>query len=1184
MLAKCKKVSQGLLVAFSCWFSQPGLGAVGDVELSHSPLIVTDAVEPNIYLIMDSSGSMESDIITDYYRVDTFGDSLPSPQGTPYFYMFPLVTNGREFEYGWIYQDYGIQINLRTVPSTAAFPLAWAVRNHRGNTLYYNPEFTYSPWPGLDASGNPLYKDVDPFNAPEDPLNPGFSSIDLTQDITYVAFYNSNWYWDTLYPATYNRWIDDGDGVFEVEDSFEIVDIKPSSGPFESGRTYREELQNFANWFTYYRKRSLTAKSVLGRLVNNNSTVRIAFRVLETSELIAADTMTSNVNKSKVLEAIYDHPAPCFPGLGGHYPNKCGGTPLLETLQSVGKQFANPSTTPIVSQTKGGECQQNFSIMMTDGFWNDIPIYLRGITNADNDSDTASASKFDGNASESNDGGNYSDSYSPTLADVAMYYYETDLSTLADRVPEIEGTDLATHQHLVTFTIAFGVKGTFDLETVDPTAEGFAWTDPLTGTVNETAGPRIDDLYHAAYNSRALHLSAGSPLELEEAMDEAFGNIADRTATAAAVSINSAKLTTESVVYIAQFNTNRWQGNLYAYKILDTDTGELSGNSQWDAASILNKRDLETDPRVIFTHDGRTGVPFLWDSLSRTQQADFKVDSLGNTQTDVEGEARLDYIRGDRSNEGQGISLRERASIMGDIVNSGPVYVGKPSLRWPDSTPFPTGSSQYSNYKESQKNRRGVVYVGSNDGMLHGFDESSGREVISYIPSSVYSSNVGEGLHTFSEVDYSHRYYVDLTPTISDVHINTGGGTLNWETILLGGLRSGGKGLFALKVTNPDKFVSDEAYNSSALAQDTVLWEFTDAHDSDLGFTHSQPQVALANNGRWVAIVGNGYNSTNGDAALFVLDIEKGIDGWVLNDYEKISTGVGSSTDKNGLNTPAIVDIDGNGTVDRVYAGDLKGNLWAFDLSSNSEANWGIAYGRGTNEPLFVTKDQKPITAKPVVAKHPTQPDSASPSNSPNLMVFVGTGQYLGDGDKYLTDTDHFFGVWDSGTGNLDYTDLIEQTFLSGFNDSNGNSARVLSRNDVDYTRDYGWYFELPDRGERSVTAPVARANVVFFNSFVPVVDPCQIGGYGYRFAVDMATGGSPEDPAIDEDEDGIINEDDKVSDGSDEESIAAVKQDGYLPEPVFIEDVSFTGATPSKVEALRHVPTGRFSWQELIE
>ncbi|MDH3856887.1 MAG: PilC/PilY family type IV pilus protein, partial [Gammaproteobacteria bacterium] len=300
---------------------------------------------------------------------------------------------------------------------------------------------------------------------------------------------------------------------------------------------------------------------------------------------------------------------------------------------------------------------------------------------------------------------------------------------------------------------------------------------------------------------------------------------------------------------------------------------------------------------------------------------------------------------------------------------------------------------------------------------------------------------------------------------------------------------------------------------------------------------------------------------------------------WILGtDYYKITTNSGGTgVDRNGLATPALADLDGDGDVDRVYAGDLKGQMWAFDLSNSSPGAWDLADASG--KPLFTTKGDEPITSKPTLALHPTV--SSDGTNAPNVMVYFGSGQYLVDADKASINDNYFYGVWDRGDYDLDDGDLQEQTFIPAYA-----PERVLTRTAVDYLGSkYGWFFELDVNGERSVTNPVVRGGLVFFNSFVPVSDPCSVGGFGYRFAVDMISGGSPDEVAVDVNGDGVIDDNDKASDGSgNTDTIAAIRQEGFLPEPVFIEDIAYTAETPSKVIELPEPPTGRFGWQELIQ
>lgn len=1163
------------IVMLSCAVFSSNISFAAPGNLPKTPLFLTNAVEPNIFYALDDSGSMEWEQMVSQGTAGMYTDGgVPIRGGVRRYYILPTNANGIDGYYASNFYPY-------TVPSTATDSLAWIQKTHHGNALYYNPSIKYEPWSGTDALGNPLYTSVtDATKALIDPNNPSFGTFDLTTSKTFTG-YMSGWVTTTIFPATYFEWVDtDSDGVLENTDGNVRVEIK-SGNTFSSGRTYADEILNFANWFQYYRKRSYVAKAALGVTVNNTDAYRMGIDIFTGGHQVDAESMSVPASKAAMFNSLYNLGIYCGPGKGSIYPTSCHGTPALASLDRVGRLFqgstSNPS--PIQSLGDGGECQQNFSMLVSDGYWNDSTAPA-GIGNADKDDSGSQETYLDSNSNVLRfDGGHYDDNHSVTLADVAMHYYEHDLSALDDLVPTQTGVDEADHQHLVTYTIGFGINGTLDPTTDDPTTSTTFWPDP-TDVVDDE---RIDDMWHAAYNGRGKYLNAKDPEELAKALSEVAQDIADKTAIAAAVAINSARLTSQSVVYLAQFNTNKWQGTLSAYPIIDLNLGTLSAAPNWEAGAELNGRDFVLSPRTMITYDGSNGVPFRWSVPSTSTPptpplhadmiADLKVNPAGGTDSDTIAEKRLEYLRGDRSEEGGGGQFRTRVSLLGDLVNSGPVFVGEPTLNWPDVSPFPSNAgSRYSDYKNGPaKTRKEIVYVGANDGMLHGFDDHDGKEVFAYVPLALASSSTTFGFHYLTNPAYAHNWYLDLTPTISDVSMTTNAGS-GWRSILVGGLRGGGRGLFALDVTDPSLF-SNEA-NAAKIS----MWEFTDADDSDLGYTYSRPVIAMANNGRWVAIFGNGYNDQgSGEASLFILDIEKGVDGWGAGDYKKISTKVGTTTNRNGLSSPALADLDGNGTVDRVYAGDLEGNMWVFDLSQSDTSKWESAYLQGTNpKPLFTTQNNRPITAKPVLAKHPTIPLSSSPSNDPNIMVFFGTGQYLVDADKTTTTTESFYGVWDRGDRELLFVDLIEQTFDSSYTD------RVLTQNFVDYSVDHGWFFDFPIAGERAVTSPIARADAVFFNTFVPEINPCSVGGYGYKFAVDMTTGGAPEETIIDINGDGVIDASDNVGGGT--VVVSAVKQSGYLPAPVFIEDLVFTGKIASKSRKLPPPPEGRFSWQELLK
>ena len=1191
-----------LLTVFSSFNAYAGPGVLPKIPLFDT----NQPVEPNIFYTIDDSGSMDWELM-----FSQGASKFPSDQGLP-------IIGGSRLAYfvpSW---------NGSLIPSLAGDPDSWMFRISDANTLYYDTNINYEFWPGKDLSGNDLYKDALKGAVREHPDNSANTiNIENTNGGRYLPTFCT---WDS----------DPNNNGIDETDPHTCIEIKSTTAisNYAQGRTYAEEIQNFANWLQYYRKREYSAKFAIGTVINSTDAARMGLRLINSGHKKDLLSMTNAANKSNLLTTYYAD-------------NASGGTPLRDNLRKVGDMFKGPGA--ILPASQGGECQQNFNVLMTDGFWNGVdPL---GVTNADGDGDT----QFDGKTAE----GNYGDTYSSTLADVAMHYYEKDLRTdLANKVPTKTGIDQADHQHLVNYTIGFGLAGTLD-PTIDPNDPNisFAWPkivrdDPTT----------LDDLWHAAYNSRGLYLGANNSEDLLNALITAVIDITDRADTAAAAAVTSAQLTTDTIVYLARYNTVDWSGDVLAHKIR-TDangevlpTGELELTPLWSAADLLGNR---TTARDIITYDksvGAGGIPFKWNTastlLTTPMKDDLKTTCVNTTattsstttpsgncfnqlnktycevtrtyykntcpdklrtgpkgnrvywcytpsavttttttsascsvDTDAVAQKRVSFIRGEMTNaEAITNNFRERTtiktangsvlSLIGDVVNSGPVFVGAPNLDIPDTAPFPTGANGYSKYKLAQKNRTGVVYAGSNDGLFHAFraqdtnGQPGGEELLAYIPSYLFSTDPQAGLHYLTQKTYSHMFYNDLTATVADVNISGSA----WSTVLLGGQRAGGRGYFALDVTNPGSF-------SEANAATIALWEFSSSDDPDLGYTYSRPQIGMLNDGTWVAIFGNGYNQTGADgmAKLFILKLAgPGADKvWDLGtDYIKISTGSAKPVSPNGLATPALADIDLNGTIDRAYAGDLNGDLWVFDLSGS--------FGSGTTlantTPLFTTTGNLPITTQPNLSFHPSQP--TVPANEPNVMVFFGSGQFLVLGDKVTSNSDHFYGVWDkSGAGShtgLTQANLVTQAFDTP-------TSRILTDNPVDYNGSaYGWAIALPDKGERSITNAAVRGDIVFFNTSVPTNEPCSTNGYGYTLAVDLATGSSPQEPILDRNDDGVIDDKDTV--GPNNKVPAALLMDSFPTDNTFTDKVKFTGKDPLAISQLTQPRLGRFSWQELLK
>jgi type IV pilus assembly protein PilY1 len=605
-------------------------------------------------------------------------------------------------------------------------------------------------------------------------------------------------------------------------------------------------------------------------------------------------------------------------------------------------------------------------------------------------------------------------------------------------------------------------------------------------------------------------------LTLGEQLTKAFNEIIDRVTTASSASVNSGSISSETRLYQAKFSTRDWTGQLLSFRI-DTDTGQLS-TVDWDAAEEIPAANAR---EIVTRNSNGAGAAFRWDALDATRKAQLELlDGLG--------EERLDYLRGDTSREQRnaGGVFRNRPTLtsgepalLGDIVSSSPVFVGRPPFRYRDDLE----AAPYSAFRIAQDDRRPMVYAGANDGMLHAFDGETGQERFAFVPGSIFGR-----LPALTDPNYNHLFFVDGPPNMGDVFFKGPG---EWRTVLVGGLNKGGQAVYALDVTDPDTLNESNASN-------VVLWEFSDADDADLGFTFSQPAIIRTrDNGRWVAVFGNGYNNTaadgsasaTGNAALYFVDIETGALVRKINTQTGIAS-PGSGGRPNGLATPAAVDTNGDGTADYVYAGDLYGNLWKFDIRSTDPANWRVAYGTTAAPlPLFTATDaagnRQPITSRPEVGRGPA---------GVGTVVLFGTGKFLEPSDKVVETTladfrvQSLYGIFDrnSGTAATDRvtsrTSLVQQKILAEelyTTPSDSFLVRVTSRETVT-TGNRGWFMDLAFdanadgsygsgeyKGEKLVANPVLRAGRAIFTTLVPDPDPCGFGGGGWLMEFDSLTG-----------------------------------------------------------------------------
>lgn len=750
-----------------------------------------------------------------------------------------------------------------------------------------------------------------------------------------------------------------------------------------------------------------------------------------------------------------------------------------------------------------------------------------------------------------------------TLADVAEYYYTTDLrdkdkwgnelgvavgtpaaqnDVSTDNVP-VSGDDPAPWQHMNTFTLGLGVRGRMVYSPTYRTDTSGDYLSVVNGTIasstdctwiasgNPCTWPtpgsnkpeNIDDLWHAAVNGRGLYFGATDPASLSAGLTSALQQINAMTSDSAAATTSNPNITTSNnYLYSSTFRSVDWTGELERRQI-DPSTGVVAATADWTAAGQL---DTNTS-RTIYTFDGSAGSKlksFAWGSLSATEQAFFTTAYMqggsGNpalnqfcpsgvmcvdasAQTAAGGAALVDFLRGDRSNEGTADNLslpfRARAHVLGDIVNSEAVFVKEALHDYVDSgySAFKTGTTVTT--------RTPTVYVGANDGMLHAFNANTGAELWAYVPRVLFPT-----LYRLADKFYSsnHVTYVDGSPTIGDAYF---GGA--WHTVLVGGLNGGGRAYYALDITDP--------------ASPKALWEISNATTgfANLGYSFGRPEITKLANGTWVAIFSSGYNNVNpgnGQGYLYVVNLETGA---LIN---AIGTGVGSDTGTvtgicdtapcpSGM-APIRAWVDNtryDNTTTKVYGGDLFGNVWRFDVNDSIGPSGVEAQNLAT---LFgPTGQAQSITGRPELGKVAGFP-----------VVYVGTGRYLGASDLNTTTVQSIYAIKDDGSspgtatsifGNprsdLGATGFVQQTLTDGTCDASkqpcvsGTAIRTGTSNGVNLATQKGWFVDLPGARERATTDPQLALGTLTVTTNLLDPSACTVGGRSFVNFFDYRTGGA---------------------------------------------------------------------------
>ena len=525
-------------------------------------------------------------------------------------------------------------------------------------------------------------------------------------------------------------------------------------------------------------------------------------------------------------------------------------------------------------------------------------------------------------------------------------------------------------------------------------------------------------------------------------------------------------------LFAGDYNSGDWSGNLHSYNLAATGaiavnatTGLAVDNWLGGAAAKINAQNYDTGRKIV-TFSGTSAVPFRWTSLSPAQKTslDTAAAAASATSSNV-----LNYIRGDTSKQANQTApgpYRSRTNVLGDIIHSTPVF-------WNDGT-------------------NKTVFVGANDGMLHAINAVDGTERFAYVPSMLMPK-----LGQLSNPAYTHKYYVDGRMDVRK---------FGSQTLLVGALGAGGKGLFGLDITNA-------AVTSEADAASKILWEIsnTSLGFDNLGFTYGAPTLLTLPNGTNAVVVGNGYNNTgNGRASLFLINAKTGA---LIKEIDTDSN-IGTIASPNGLSTPTFWDTDGDGKKDTAFAGDIDGNLWKFNLATYTATK------------LHTTDPAQAITTAPSVITHPLG----------GYMVNFVTGRMLTPADKTNTDTHYAYGIWDKapvGNNTLLTQTLAERSYTTGTITA---LIRTATNNLPDWFATHkGWKTALPVGGERLVGDGVLIKDSVFiFLSTNPTVSPnAALPGANWWMQLNALTGGDNGTVQFDLNKDGSYNMSDEVTVGT---------------------------------------------------
>jgi type IV pilus assembly protein PilY1 len=897
----------------------------------------------------------------------------------------------------------------------------------------------------------------------------------------------------------------------EWEDATPARTVKDKDGNVLPPRAQADELQNFANWYHYHRSRNKMAKAgaseAFGRLGKN---YRVGFDTIWNRRNGNTVSVRGSVPAFPIPTATNDglfesaNRSNFYDSLQAATAN--GNTPLHGALQRAGRYF---QTDAPWKDSSGNmlSCRQNYALLTTDGYWNQAD----------------SAGGYSPAVGNSDLGSKHGDAVADTLADVAYEFWKKDLrADLGDNVRPT-GADPATWQHMVTFGISIGLQGTLD-PNQEPPAAG-RWPNPITNS----GAARIDDLWHASLNGHGSFVVATDTDKFAAALTAALSAIDSRSASGSNIASSSTKTESSTLTFVAGFTSVSWIGDLIASPFNAALTG-VSDTPLWALSKTFGAGGVNSGfaDRTVLTSFGGTAQQFT------SSMPSAGVFARSGTADAVSAADNIDYLRGDQSREEGRVGgvLRKRAYPLGDIVDSSPSYVEDTN----------------------------TVYVGANDGMLHGIRATDGKVLFSYVPKGLDF----EAMAGLSAPSYEHRYFVDGQMDVIN-RVNQGSG----RNILVGALGRGGRGVFALNVTNPASMGA-----SNVLWDDTFQTPASGADpDRDMGYVFGAVRIRKGNGGKTYALVPNGIDSPNGSATLYAYELAA--NGAVTRKHTLIAdAGTG-----NGLMSTGMADFNGDGLIDVVYGGDLKGNVWRWDFEGTNP---------GAAVKLFQAKDAggnpQPITGGLAVGR----------DTSGQVFVGFGTGKFISNGDVpapgITSQTQSIYGIIDTGATIAARSQLEARTIPFSGKTAKGEDARGFENYSVLPSSKQGWYIDLPVP-ERVTSAPTVYGSAMYLASVIPATgaDCSGAAGSGFVNALNLFTGTSPKSGGYFTDQTGLKDKDGNPG------VIGSVGISGGMPTEVNVTSslaTVGTGQGPSDLSSGTsssgiNPPTGgrpsRISWREIV-